>query len=74
MSPARTPADDAALRAQFQRELEVGGLAVPDDLRETLFTMWEDFLPQRQVLRTTELALPEEPDFMEKPPTWGVRP
>lgn len=53
--------DDAALRARFERELEVVGLAPAGRDRELLYAMWVEHLPQREALRAAALALDEEP-------------
>jgi hypothetical protein len=69
------PADDqstAALRAQFDAEVRVAGLAIPPDDREHIFEMWANDLLLRERLRAADLALEEEPSFMQKPAQLGA--
>jgi AAA+ superfamily predicted ATPase len=53
--------DDVALRARFEDELRVAGLAPAERERELLFTMWVEHLPQREALRAAAPAPDEEP-------------
>lgn len=69
--PAADGRDPAALRALFDAEVLAAALVVTDDDRERLFAMWSDHLPTRDRLRAAELALPEEPSFVEKPTLLG---
>ncbi len=53
--------DDAALRARFDDELRVAGLAPTGRDRELLYAMWAEHLPQREALRAAVPAPDEEP-------------
>jgi hypothetical protein len=53
--------DDAALRARFDEELRVAGLAPTGRDRELLFAMWAEHVPQREALRAAVPAPDEEP-------------
>ena len=53
--------DDAALRAEFDRELEVAGLTLTGRDRELFWAMWKDFHPQRAALRAWTPGADEEP-------------
>ena len=64
--------DPAALRARFEAEAMVAGIAVTDDDREPLFVMWADHQPIRERLRAADLALEEEPSFIQKPAQLGA--
>src|SRR4051794_3174006 len=64
--------DQAMLRARFEAETMVAGIAVTDDDREPLFAMWADHQPVRDRLRGADLALEEEPSFTQKPAQLGA--
>ncbi len=53
--------DDAALRARFDDELRVAGLAPTGRDRELLYAMWAEHLPQREALRAAVPASDDEP-------------
>lgn len=53
--------DDATLRARFDDELKVAGLAPTGRDRELLYAMWVEHLPQREALRAAVVAADEEP-------------
>lgn len=53
--------DETALRAQFDRELEVAGLALTGRERDLFYAMWKDFHPQREALRAAVPAPDDEP-------------
>lgn len=67
MADSGTGRDEAELRSLFEAELRVANLSVGDEDRERLFSMWADFLPQRDQLRQAEVVPEEEPGFIEKP-------
>ena len=64
--------DAAALRAQFDAEVLAADLTVPAPDRAQLFIMWAEHRPVRARLRATEVALAEEPSFMQKPAQAGA--
>jgi hypothetical protein len=49
------------LRARFDAELLVAGLALTGADYENLFEMWAEHLPERERLRAAVLAPEEEP-------------
>ncbi|MGH7388709.1 MAG: hypothetical protein ACREM3_04540 [Candidatus Rokuibacteriota bacterium] len=53
--------DETTLRARFESELAVAGLAPTGRDRELLYAMWLEHLPQREALRAAVPALDEEP-------------
>ncbi len=76
MSQSNDGHDPAALRAQFDADVRAAAIPLSDDDRERLFAMWADHLPTRDRLRGADVALEEEPSFIEKPtvPGGGVSP
>jgi hypothetical protein len=71
-SPSGDAPDQAALREQFEAEVRVADIVVSADDREHLFRMWADQVPLRERLRSADLALEEEPSFIQKPAQLGA--
>lgn len=72
MSEPTDARDAAGSRALFEAELRAARLApadvpLPEIDRDRLYDMWASHLPARHQLRTAELALPDEPNFVLKP-------
>jgi hypothetical protein len=65
--------DANELRRRFEAELQAADLDLPQGERDKLFVLWQDFLPQRDALRRTPIALEDEPTFVEKPTARGAR-
>ena len=40
---------------------------------DKLFVLWQNYLPHRDALRATPIAIESEPTFIEKPTTRGGR-
>ena len=72
MSQSSDGTDPAALRAQFDAEVQAADLTVPEADREHLFAMWAEHLPLRDSLRAASVALEEEPSFTQKPAQPGA--
>ena len=60
-------------RRRFEAELQAADLDIPEGERDNLFVLWQDYLPNRDVLRSTPIMPEDEPTFVEKPTVRGGR-
>jgi hypothetical protein len=65
--------DATESRRRFEAELQAADLDIPERERDTLFVLWQEYRPHRDVLRSTPIMPEDEPTFIEKPAMRGDR-